>query len=179
MGICHERSNIERSCHFQYRTDHSVIALMAVGKLSILKEMFDEVVIPHEVHDELLMGKTVKDFANLIRITAYEQEKWIQVQKLQTSLNPALRGMLDVGEACVIQLASDAKTDFVLIDERKARKIARSMYGLKVVGTAGILVEAKRKGIIKTVKDLLDEMRTAGYWIGDNIVQQILKEAGE
>lgn len=156
-----------------------IIALMAIGKLSILKEMFDEVVIPHEVHQEILMGKTVEDFANLIRITVYEQEKWIRVQELQTPLNPALIGMLDVGEASVIQLASDAKTDFVLIDERKARKIARLMYGLKVVGTARILVEAKRKGIIETVKDLLDEMRTAGYWIGDNIVQQILKEAGE
>jgi predicted nucleic acid-binding protein len=40
-------------------------------------------------------------------------------------------------------------------------------------------VEAKRKGIVETVKDLLDEMRAGGYWIGDNIVQRILKEAGE
>jgi predicted nucleic acid-binding protein len=152
---------------------------MITGKLGILKEIFDEVIIPYEVHQELLEGKSVKDFANLMRITVYGEEEWIKVQKLQTSLNPALRGMLDVGEASVIQLASDVKTDFVLIDERKARKIARSMYGLKVVGTARILVEAKRKGIVETVKDLLDEMRAGGYWIGDNIIQRILREAGE
>jgi predicted nucleic acid-binding protein len=53
------------------------------------------------------------------------------------------------------------------------------MYGFKVVGTARILVEAKRKGIVETVKDLIDEMRAGGYWIGDNIVQRILREAGE
>lgn len=156
-----------------------IIALMITGKLGILKEIFDEVIIPYEVHQELLKGKSVKDFVNLMRITVYGKEKWIKVQKLQTSLNPALRGMLDVGEASVIQLASDVKTDFVLIDERKARRIARSMYGLKVVGTARILVEAKRKGIVETVKDLLDEMRAGGYWIGDNIIQRILREAGE
>jgi len=156
-----------------------IIALMIIGRLGILKEIFDEVVIPYEVHQELMKAKSVKDFINLMRITVYEEEKWIKVQKLQTSLNPALRGILDVGEASVIQLASDVKTDFVLIDERKARRIARSMYGLKVVGTARILVEAKRKGIVETVKDLLDEMRAGGYWIGDNIVQRILREAGE
>ena len=89
------------------------------------------------------------------------------------------RGILDVGEASVIQLASDIKTEFVLIDERKARRIARSVYGLKVVGTARILAEAKRKGIVETVKDLIDEMRAGEYWIGDNIVQRILREAGE
>jgi len=156
-----------------------IIALMITNKLSILKELFDEVMIPYEVHQELLKGKSVKDFVNLMRITIYEKEKWIKVQKLKNPLNPALRGILDAGEASVIQLASDIKADFVLIDERKARKIARSMYGFQVVGTARILVEAKRKGIVETVKDLLDEMRAGGYWIGDNIVQQILKEAGE
>ncbi|HNS79764.1 MAG TPA: DUF3368 domain-containing protein [Syntrophorhabdus sp.] len=156
-----------------------IIALMIISKLGILRELFDEVVIPHEVHQELLQGKSVENFMNLMRITIYEQEKWIKIQDLQTSLNPALKGMLDIGEASVIQLASDIKPDFVLIDERKARKIARSMYGLKVVGTARILVEAKKRGLIQTVKDLLDEMRAGGYWIGDTIVQQILKEAGE
>lgn len=156
-----------------------IIALMVTGKLSILQTMFDEVIIPHEVHQELLMGKTEKDFVNLMRITLYGEEKWLKVQHLQTSLNPALRGMLDLGEASVVQLASDMKADFVLIDERKARKIARSMYGLNVVGTARILVEAKKKGILETVKDLIDEMRAAGYWIADNIVEQILKEVGE
>ncbi|MDD5008314.1 MAG: DUF3368 domain-containing protein [Syntrophorhabdaceae bacterium] len=156
-----------------------IIALMITDKLSILKELFDEVIIPYEVHQELLKGKSEKDFVNLMRITVYGKEKWIKIQRLRTSLNPALRGILDVGEASVIQLASDVKTDFVLIDERKARRIARSMYGLKVVGTARILVEAKRKGIVKSVKNLLNEMRAGGYWIGDNIVQQILREAGE
>ena len=156
-----------------------IIALMIIGKLDILKQLFDEILIPYEVHQELLQGKSVKDFAGLMRIAVYGQKDWIKVQELQTSLNPALKGVLDAGEASVIQLASDIKANIVLIDERKARKIAKSMYGLNVVGTAKILVEAKKRGIIDTVKNLLDEMRDGGYWLGDNIVHRILKEAGE
>lgn len=156
-----------------------LIALIVVGQLGILREIFGEVVIPYEVHQELVQGMSIEEFANLVKATTYEGQKWIQIQKLQTSPNPALRGMLDAGEASVIQLASDIKTDFVLIDERKARKIARTMYGLRVVGTARLLVEAKRRNLIESVKGVLDEMRAAGYWIGDKIVQRILEEAGE
>lgn len=64
---------------------------------------------------------------------------------LANVLEPCSRGMLDLGEASVIQFASDMKADFVLTDECKARKEARSIYGLNVVGTARILVEAKKK----------------------------------
>ena len=60
------------------------------------------------------------------------------------------------------------------IDERKARRIAGSMYELKIVGTARIFLEAKRKAIIETVKDLLDEMHAWGYWIGDDILSHCL-----
>jgi len=60
------------------------------------------------------------------------------------------------------------------LDERKARIIAKSMYELKIAGTAWILLEAKRKVIIEAVKDLLDEMHAGGYWIGDDILSHCL-----
>jgi predicted nucleic acid-binding protein len=67
----------------------------------------------------------------------------------------------------------------VLIDERKGRKIARSIYGLNVVGTARILVEAKHRGILLHVGDTLTKMRDAGYWIHEEIVAAAKKAAGE
>ena len=66
-----------------------------------------------------------------------------------------------------------------MIDERKARKIARTVYGLKVIGSAGILVEAKKKGLIENVGAALKIMRDNGYWIGVSIVEAALKKAGE
>jgi len=67
----------------------------------------------------------------------------------------------------------------VLIDERKARKVARTVYGLQVIGTARLLVEAKREGIIDNVNKAVQEMRQGGYWIHDDIVEFVLREAGE
>ncbi|OPY62348.1 MAG: hypothetical protein A4E57_04007 [Syntrophorhabdaceae bacterium PtaU1.Bin034] len=79
----------------------------------------------------------------------------------------------------MVQTAREMGTDYVLIDERKARKIARSVYGLNVIGTARLLVEAKKNGLIDSVGDMIDKLRDGGYWIGDSIVQRMLKEAGE
>ena len=67
----------------------------------------------------------------------------------------------------------------VLIDERKARKIARTIYGLHVIGSARVLVEAKKRGLLDNVGAALQTMRDGGYWIGDSIVDATLKQAGE
>jgi predicted nucleic acid-binding protein len=86
---------------------------------------------------------------------------------------------LDKGEASVIQLARETSADFVLIDERKARKIARKIYGIHVVGSARILLEAKHRGLIPKVREPLEGMRSAGYWIHDDIMKTALEQAHE
>ncbi len=86
---------------------------------------------------------------------------------------------LDEGEASVIALARESKADFALIGERKARKIARTVYGLPVIGSARILVEAKNKGLIENVGSVLQNIQDNGYWMGVSIVKAALKMAGE
>ncbi len=93
--------------------------------------------------------------------------------------SPLLRTSLDPGEAAVIGLARELNANFVVIDERKARKIARTVYGLDVIGSARILVEAKRRGLLDNVAPELQAMRDGGYWMGDSIVDAALKNAGE
>jgi predicted nucleic acid-binding protein len=70
--------------------------------------------------------------------------------------------VLAFGEASVIQLARETKVDYVLIDERKARKVARDIFDLRVIGTVRILVEAKRKGILNGVREALKQLKEAG-----------------
>ncbi|MBN1850808.1 MAG: DUF3368 domain-containing protein [Deltaproteobacteria bacterium] len=69
--------------------------------------------------------------------------------------------------------------DLVLIDERKARKVARKIYGIRVVGSARILVEAKHRGLVSNVRGPLEEMRSAGYWIHQDIMKIALQQAKE
>lgn len=82
--------------------------------------------------------------------------------------DPLLVMELDAGEAEVISLARQLSPCMAVIDERRGRRIAQQVYGLPVKGTAGILVEAHRRGLISGVRSRLLELRAAGYFIADS-----------
>lgn len=151
-----------------------IIALALIDRLDILNILFQQIIISDAVHEELLEGG-----ASGHGVSSYQKASWIKVQSLSTSMDPLLKTVLDIGEASVIQLARDIKADYLLIDERKARKIAREIYNLHVIGTSRVLVEAKKKGILDSVGDAIQRMRESGYYIHDDIVRFALKEAEE
>ncbi|HWB05420.1 MAG TPA: DUF3368 domain-containing protein [Verrucomicrobiales bacterium] len=93
--------------------------------------------------------------------------------------DPLLIHELDTGEASVIHAARIRGVGQVLIDERKARRIASTVYCLEVRGTCALLVEAKRRSLISTVKPPLEAMRAGGYFIGPMLVAECLRRAGE
>ncbi len=151
-----------------------LIALAIVNKLDILRLLFESVVVPQAVHEEILQGGQLNK-----GLVLYQNSQWIRVQRLSESPDILLNSVLDKGEASVIQLARECRADIVLIDERKGRKIARDIYNMNVIGTAGILIEAKQKGIIPNIRDSLTEMCNSGYRIHDNIIDFALKKADE
>ncbi len=151
-----------------------LIALAVIDSLDLLRSIFDTVFVPEEVQQEMLKGG-----ASGAGLTAYRQASWIHVHPLGSALDPLLRSVLDGGEAAVIQSARELGSDYVLIDERKARKVARKIYGMRVIGTARILVESKQRGFVDNVGDALNRMRAAGYWIHDDIVSHALTLANE
>ena len=65
----------------------------------------------------------------------------------------------------MIGLARELSVNLVIIDERKARKIARTIYGLHVIGSARVLVEAKKRGLIDNVNTAVTSY--AGWWLLD------------
>jgi predicted nucleic acid-binding protein len=112
-------------------------------------------------------------------LEGFRRAHWIRVVPLQQQSDELLESLLDIGEAAVIRLAREQKAALVLIDERKARKVARDIYGLQPIGTARILVEAKRKNLLPEITSPFQKLRQEGYWIHDSIVQAALREAGE
>ena len=151
-----------------------IIALSAINKLDILKRLFDQVVVPEAVHHEIMQGG--KFYTGL---ACYKKATWIRVEIPKSPMEPLLETLLDKGEASVIHLVREKGADFVLVDERKARKICRNVYKMNVVGSARILVEAKLRGIIPNVREAMEEMRNKGYWIHDDIFNSALKQASE
>ena len=151
-----------------------IIALSIIDHLWILKALFQEVLLPEPVHQEIVRGGPV-----LAGMSNYREASWLTVQSLAKPLDPLLRSVLDTGEASVIQLAVETESAIVLIDELKARKVARTIFRLQVIGTARLLVEAKKLNSTVSVRGALQGMRDGGYWIHDDIAQFALREAGE
>jgi len=151
-----------------------IVALSMIDRIDILRHLFEFVAVPEAVHMEILEGG-----ATSAGLTVYRKVKWIKVMSLSNPVDPLLRTSLDAGEAAVIGLARELNAKLVLIDERKARRIARTIYRLHVIGSARVLVEAKKHGLLDNVGTALQAMRHGGYWIGDSIVDAALKQAGE
>jgi predicted nucleic acid-binding protein len=151
-----------------------LLALALLQRLNLLKSLFAEVLIPEAVAREVNRGGASRQGVESLR-----QASWIRVVALAATGDRLLESLLDAGEAAVINLAREQGVTTVLIDERKARKVARDVYGLQVIGTARILVEAKRTGLLPEIASSFSALRQAGYWIHDAIVQAALQEAGE
>lgn len=151
-----------------------LIALGGIDRLDLLRDLFDLVLVPLEVKAECLAGGISQT-----GLTALRGAGWIQAVDLGTTADPLLTALLDLGESRAIELALRHPGAVLLMDEARGRRVARNVYGLHVVGTGRILVEAKQAGLVQAVAPLVKEIRTNGYWLSDRIVQGILGQAGE
>ena len=70
------------------------------------------------------------------------------------------------------------RQDLVILDDNAAKKTAKYL-GLTVTGTLGVLVKAKRQGIIEEVRSLLSEMRQNGFYVSKTVESMVLEQAGE
>jgi hypothetical protein len=151
-----------------------LIALAIIQRLDLLRATFGRVIVPDLIRREILTGGSTGAGLAAIRECA-----WLEVLPLASSPDPLLTATLDVGEAAVIALARDLGVGTVLMDERKGRKIARTVFGLRVIGTARVLAEAKLAGLIPSARAALLQLKQAGYWLDDRIIEESCRVAGE
>ena len=114
--------------------------LVLIGMEELLGQLFDLVVIPPEVHHELLASgapEPVKGWARNL-------PPWIAVQTCQGIPDTEL----DQGEEAAIILAQELKADFLLMDERRGRIKAVSK-GLSVTGTIGVLIKSAERRVVE------------------------------
>ena len=149
--------------------------LFVIGKLGLLRDIYQHIIVPQAVYNELMK---LKAFGYAIE--EIDKLDWIIVKKPS---NPQqvllLRISLDAGESEAIVLSQEINAELLLIDERAGAKKAKEL-GLKTIGLLGVLVKAKELGLIDSLKSILDELQErAGFWIGAKLKKEILEFVGE
>lgn len=149
--------------------------LAAINQLNLLQQLYSTVIIPAAVYREL----TDPNFP-VAGATEVQTLDWIQTRQITNlAMLETLSQDLDPGEAEAIVLALEIGADRVLIDERRGRLIAERLK-LNYTGILGILIEAKRRGLILSVKPLLDALiNQAGFWVAESVYNRVLQLAGE
>ena len=153
-----------------------MIGLAKIGLLLILDQLSSEVLIPPMVHKEL-MGKIGEEFEQIdkalkefVRVTDFDPTDPITEN--------AVSG-LDEGEKQVLSLASSLGGDvLVLMDDRAGREAAVRM-NIPVSGVVGVLLFAKERGLFEKITPFLEELRSKGYWLSDEVITISKKIAGE
>ncbi|EMY71963.1 DUF3368 domain-containing protein [Leptospira vanthielii] len=136
-----------------------LILLSKIQQFGILKSLYNSVIITDTVKTEF--GESIPDF---IKVKNPKQEFSVK----------SLEQILDSGEASTIALALELKNSLVILDDLKARKIAKNL-GLKITGTLGILAKAKTLGIIEDLEKQIDELQRKGIWISESVLNEIRK----
>lgn len=144
-----------------------LISLLKLGRLDVLMELYQEILIPIAVFEEIEAGKNKSFYRNLSNID------WVKIIKIENE--DARRYFLDLdkGEAEAIILATEIGADLIIMDEKLGRFHAKHA-DLKVTGTVGVLIKAKREGIINELKPLLFELRAKDVWISEKFIDEIL-----
>ena len=156
--------------------DTSVILnLCRVQHEHLIQQLFRRVLIPAEVAGEFTRLAQIQK-----RFSALVLPEWIEVLTTPKSW-PAeiLEARLDIGESAAIALCSNQKADVLLMDEKAGREVAHKL-GIRTVGVAGILIDAKNEKLIPSVTVLLNRLESeANFWVSSNLRHQVLQLAGE
>ena len=153
----------------------ALINLVIIERLDLLREKFGEIIVPQAVWQEVVIEGAGKPGAKEV-----ERANWIRVKEVTNKpLVQLLEQKLDDGESEAIALALEVGADLVLLDERDARDTAESL-GLDILGVIGILIWAKKKGLILSLQDELDQLRNvAKFRFNDELYRRVLAEVGE
>lgn len=149
-----------------------LIVLFRSGQADLLPTLFKTVVVPEQVYEEVIAGG--KDDAAK---KALPEKPWITREKVEISL-PVAAWNLGNGESAVFSFALKESGYRAIVDDLAARRCAQA-FGIQTLGTGGLLILAKRRGVIISVEERLQWLRDSGLYLSDSVIQQLVSLAGE
>jgi predicted nucleic acid-binding protein len=143
-----------------------LIALTQIGRLDLLRRLHTRISIPPAVARE-------------VAPTVAALPDWVVVQQLAHPLQPStVSGSIGPGEREVISLGLELGAALLLLDEQPARRLATSL-GLRVIGTVGLLMAAKQRGLLTKIRPELDRLLAVRFFMDQNLYDRVIAQAGE
>ena len=139
------------------------IILTNIGELELLHKVYGQIVTTNVIAFEY--GEPLPEWVTVETVTDKYRQQLLEMQ-------------IDKGESSAIALALETPDCTLILDDYKARKIA-GFLGLSYTGTIGVIVKAKLNGTIKSIKPLLEKIKSTDFRLSDDIEQQALKAANE
>jgi predicted nucleic acid-binding protein len=152
-----------------------LVALARIGRLTLLASFYKRILIPAEVHYEVTVAGRGLPGAEEVR-----NANWVEVISQKSPAHPLLAQAcqdLGAGERAAILLAKSLEADLVLMDEWKARRVARDA-GLSVVGCLGILEAGARRGLVPDLRQVYTDLLRQGIRFDIRLLQDSLARLG-
>jgi len=141
--------------------------------LHIFSTLAGRVIIPPAVVEELSQGRT-----SGINLPDVNVLKWIEIRRPVSELAVPLVTDLGQGETEVLMLGLEMRETVVVLDDDLARRVAETL-GLHFTGTLGLLLDAKKTGLIPAIAPLLDQLQMLRFRVAPHTRIAVLKLAGE
>ena len=151
-----------------------LIAFLKKNELILLKELFNEILIPKAIYKEII--ETSKDYDKEKEILENEINKnWIKIKEVKSLKFPDLN--LGKGETEAINLCFEISSPLLLIDDKKGRNVAKS-FKVDILGTLGIFALMHKRNLKKkeNLIDNLDLLLKSGFYIFSDVILNFLKE---
>lgn len=147
-------------------------AIIADTSCLILYHKIDQLRVLHELFSDLIVTEEVAyEFGEL--------PDWITIREVtDKGQYLKLAEELGKGEASSIALAMEFEESLLIIDERKGRKKAEAL-GIETIGSLGVLIKAKEKGVIKEVREVLELIDQTDFRISPSVREAVLRQSGE
>lgn len=149
-----------------------VIVLAKAGYLELLKELASELVLPEAVVAEILAGPADDPARQAV------QGGWGLRSAPKSVPSDLVEWGLGPGETAVLALALERAPCTAVLDDAAARTCAKA-FGIPMIGTLGVVLRAKKRGLIPLAADVLKGIRAAGLHLDDRTIRLALGRLGE
>ena len=146
----------------------ALVALATMDRLYLLESILGKVYVPQAVYDEVAISG--KPQSEILKI--FLADKIIHVDLIISKMG------LGQGELEAIALYNHLHSDFLLIDDRRAKKFAK-LNGVNVIGSLGVMILAKEQGLIESIRNDLEKLRRADLFISESLIDRVLMCVGE